>query len=80
MPNPVINGLLMIDGLAADEQVDLQIFTLGGKLVHLEEDITGQPAGFNRPEINIEGLANGLYLARILGAGETSLQKIIIDR
>lgn len=77
-PNPSPGALVLSFQLSAPGNVELAIFDLTGRAVHSES--LGFMAPGNHTVPVSAGLANGVYLARILSGGETASAKVVISR
>jgi hypothetical protein len=78
-PNPFNPTTTLEYRLERGTRVELAVFNLAGQLVTtLESGYRG--AGFHRAVFEAEGLASGVYFARLTAGGQVQTQKLVLAR
>ncbi|MCF8465365.1 MAG: PKD domain-containing protein, partial [Flavobacteriales bacterium] len=75
-PNPASTELFLQSNLAMDEKVQLDIVSITGPLIRSTQ-ITGIQAD-NRTQINVNGLAQGVYYLRVVSGQQQSVLRFDI--
>ncbi len=71
-PNPT-TGILNV---VAAENATVQLLDVTGKLVILQTNVTAN----DKQEINVENLANGIYMLRVSNSNFVSMKKVVINK
>lgn len=79
-PNPLRHAGVLRFTLPTAEQVELGLFDVSGRLVRSLASGQTLSAGPHEFSLSAEGLAPGVYLARLYAAGETRVSRLVVAR
>lgn len=72
-PNPAAGRLLTVNLAGTDGKVTMQLLTAAGKVVKTATLLNGANT------VSLDGLAKGMYLVRLTSAGESTVEKLMIQ-
>ena len=75
-PNPS-NGEFTLKFNTSDENVNLDIFDLAGRVIHTKT--YNNVSGFFDENISFSNMATGIYLIRVVNGSKFTTQKIVIE-